>query len=133
MSRFLAIAAALAAVFAAVPAAAASVADPPPGFAALQEMEPASGPEVPFAAERRGAAMRLAALGFGSRAGLARRSWEIAAMLDRHGTRLDAIYRFGPLMLREDGFAVLPPVLAGPAAPSDSHPAACAPRAPRKC
>ena len=87
--------------------------DAPPGLAALQEMEQTSGQDVPFAAEKRAAAVRLAALGFGSRAGLAWRSWEIAAMLDRHGTRLDAIYRFGPLMLREDGFDVLPPVLAG--------------------
>ena len=75
-------------------------------------MQPASGPAVPFAAEKRAEAVRLAALGLGSRAGLARRSWEIAAMLDRHGARLDAIYRFPELMLREDGFAVLPPVVA---------------------
>ena len=116
MRRFMPVAAAAIAVSLAVSAGLAPrvrASDTPPGLTALQEMEPASGPEEPFAAERRGAAMRLAALGFGSRAGLARRSWEIAAMLDRHGARLDAIYRFGPLMLREDGFAVLPPVLAG--------------------
>ena len=107
------IAAVLATVFAAVPAAVASVVDPPPDLPAVQAMARASGSEVPFAAEKRAAAVRLAALGFGARAGLTRRSWEIAAMLERHGARLDAIYRFGPLMLREDGFAVLPPVLAG--------------------
>ena len=75
-------------------------------------MRPAPGPEVPFAEDRRRAAVRLAALGYGARAGLARRSWEIAAMLDRHAARLTAIYRFGALTLREGGFEMLPPVLA---------------------
>ncbi len=107
----------LAAAFIAAPLAALSVpaahaADAPPDLAALQATEPESGPAVPFAAEKRAESVRLAALGFGSRAGLARRGWEIGAMLDRHGARLDAIYRFSELMLREDGFAVLPPVVA---------------------
>ena len=107
----------LAAALAAVPVAALAVpaaraADAPPDLSALQAMQPASGPAVPFAAEKRVEAVRLAALGFGSRGGLARRGWEIAAMVDRHGARLDAIYRFPELMLREDGFAVLPPVVA---------------------
>ena len=84
----------------------------PPGLAALQALSPEPGPDVPFAAEKRASAVRLAALGFGARAGLARRTWEIAAMLDRHGPKLSAIYRFGDLVLREDGFTVLPPVLA---------------------
>ena len=105
------VAALLAAVLA-IPAAAVRAAEPPPDLAALQSLEPEAGPEVPFAAEKRAAAVRLAALGFGSRAGLARRTWEIAAMLDRHGTRLTAIYRFGDLMLSEGGFRVLPPVVA---------------------
>ena len=56
--------------------------------------------------------MRLAALGFGARAGLARRSWEIGVMLERLSAPLSAIYRFGDLMLTEHGFSVLPPVLA---------------------
>ena len=86
--------------------------EPPPGLAALQALAPEPGPDVPFAAEKRASAVRLAALGFGARAGLARRSWEIAAMLDRHGPKLSAIYRFGDLVLREGGFTVLPPVLA---------------------
>ena len=87
-------------------------AEAPPGLAALQALSPDPGPDVPFAAEKRASAVRLAALGFGARAGLARRTWEIAAMLDRHGQKLSAIYRFGDLVLREDGFTVLPPVLA---------------------
>ena len=63
--------------------------------------------------EARRPAMRSAALGFGARAGLARRSWEIAAMLERHAGKLSAIYRFRELMLEKDGFTVMPPVLAG--------------------
>ena len=86
--------------------------EPPPGLAALQAFAPEPGPDVPFAAEKRASAVRLAALGFGARAGLARRTWEIGAMLDRHGPRLSAIYRFGDLVLRENGFTVLPPVVA---------------------
>ena len=85
---------------------------PPPDLAALQAFAPEAGPALPFAAEKRAQAVRLAALGFGARAGLARRGWEIAAMLERHGARLSAIYRFGDLMLREGGFEILPPVLA---------------------
>ena len=87
-------------------------AEPPPDLAALQSLEPKAGPEVPFAEEKRADAVRLAALGFGSRAGLTRRTWEIAALLERHAGRLSAIYRFGDLMLSEAGFSVLPPVVA---------------------
>ena len=65
-----------------------------------------------FAGEARLSAMRAAALAFGSRAGLARRGWEIAAMLERHGGRLSIVYRFRDLVLRRDGFTVMPPVLA---------------------
>ena len=95
-----------------VPAANATAAEPPPSLASLQEFVPATGPEIPFAAEKRASAVRLAALGFGARAGLARRAWEIAAMLDRHAAKLGAVYRFGDVVLREGGFTVLPPVLA---------------------
>ena len=86
--------------------------EPPPGLPALQGLAPEPGPEVPFAAEKRASAVRLAALGFGARAGLARRMWEITVMLDRHAAQLTAIYRFGDLLLREGGFELLPPVLA---------------------
>ena len=90
----------------------AATAEPPPDLAAVQALVSAAGPEAPFAEDRRAEAVRLAALRFGSRAGLARRSWEIATMLERHAARLSAIYRFGALMLREGGFEMLPPVLA---------------------
>ena len=56
--------------------------------------------------------MRAAALAFGSQGGLARRGWEIARMLDRHGPKLSAVYRFRDLMLHYHGFTVMPPVLA---------------------
>ena len=87
-------------------------ADPPPGLEALFNLTPAPGAAIPFAGEKRRAAMRLAALGFGARAGLAHRSWQIGAMLERFSGQLSAIYRFGDLMLTEGGFTVLPPVLA---------------------
>ena len=93
-------------------AASASAPDAPPDLAAVQSLAPAEGPDIPFAEDKRRAAVRLAALGFGSRAGLARRTWEIAGLLDRHAARLTAIYRFGDLMLREGGFELLPPVVA---------------------
>ena len=89
-----------------------SAADPPPDLKALYEFAPAPGAAIPFAEEKRHSAMRLAALGFGARAGLARRSWEIGVMLERLSAPLSAIYRFGDLMLTEHGFTVLPPVLA---------------------
>ena len=66
-----------------------------------------------LAGEKRRSAMRAAGLAFGARAGLARRGWEIDTMLERHGPRLSAIYRFRDLMLRAGGFTVMPPVLAG--------------------
>ncbi|MDE0051563.1 MAG: type IV secretory system conjugative DNA transfer family protein [Rhodospirillales bacterium] len=111
-SAVLAVMALACAALAAFPVPAWHAGDEPPDLAALQAMQPAPGQGAPFAAEKRTDAMRLAALGFGARAGLARRGWEIVAMLERHAETLDAIYRFAPLMLTEAGFTVLPPVLA---------------------
>ncbi len=104
----------LAAVLAVLPPplpAVAAAAKPPPDLASVQTFAPEAGPASPFAAGKRASAVRLAALGFGARAGLARRAWEIGEMLDRHEARLSAIYRFGDLVLREDGFTALPPVV----------------------
>ena len=89
--------------------------EPPPDLEALLKAEPPD--EAPdddggLSTEMRNSAMRAAVLAFGSRAGLARRGWEIAAMLERHGGRLSAVYRFRELVLRRDGFTVMPPVLA---------------------
>ena len=97
--------------------------EPPPGLASLQAFAPEPGPDVAFAAEKRASAVRLAALGFGARAGLARRAWEIAAMLDRHGAKLSAIYRFGDLVLRRDGVhgAAAGPGRDTPRLPAGAH------------
>ena len=90
-------------------------ADEPPMLEALLKAEPPDGAAIDdgdLSGEMRGSAMRAAALTFGSRAGLARRGWEIAAMLERHAHKLSAVYRFRDLMLEKDGFTVMPPVLA---------------------
>ena len=92
-------------------------ADAPQALVSLLETEPpeavSDGEDAGFAGEKRLSAMRAAALGFGAQAGLARRSWEIGRMLERHAPRLSAIYRFRNLMLNEGGFTVMPPVLDG--------------------
>ena len=91
--------------------------EPPPTLAALLETQApesaADDEDSGFAGEKRRSAMRAAVLAFGSQGGLARRGWEIAAMLERHGPKLSAIYRFRDLMLHYHGFTVMPPVLAG--------------------
>ena len=92
-------------------------ADEPPTLEALLKLEAAEetgldAEEAGFGEEMRRSAMRAAALAFGAQAGLARRGFEIARMLERHGARLSAIYRFRDLMLREREFTVMPPVLA---------------------
>ena len=87
----------------------------PPDLEALLEAEAPEGSAYDdggLSGEMRSSAMRAAALAFGSRAGLARRSWEIAAMLERHAQKLSAVYRFRSLTMRKDGFTVMPPVLA---------------------
>ena len=89
---------------------------PPPdldGLLAAEPPEAGLGGGEGFAGEARRPAMRAAALAFGARAGLARRGWEIAGMLERHAPKLSAVYRFGGLVLEQDGFTVMPPVLAG--------------------
>ena len=84
----------------------------PPTLAELYEVNPGSDAgTVSFAEEKRGEAMRLAAVGFGAQAGLARRSWEIAVMLQGFERQLSRIYRFDELVLRRSGFQVMPPVL----------------------
>ena len=67
-----------------------------------------------FGVEKRRDVMRLAALGFGARSGLAWRSYELSLMVERFSPQLSRVYRyrFRELMLREHGFTLLPPVLA---------------------
>lgn len=86
--------------------------DEPPTLAELYEMGPeGDAGTVSFAEEKRGEAMRLAAVAFGAQAGLARRSWEHARMLEQYDRQLTRIYRFDQLVLKRSGFQVLPPVL----------------------
>ena len=84
----------------------------PPRLSEIAVAEPSRQLEAEFAVEKRVAAMRAAAIGFGARAGLARRGWEIARMLDRHSAQLSNIFRFRDLLLKEGGFRVMPPVAA---------------------
>lgn len=96
-----------------LPAGAALAGDgSPPTLEALLAAEPSRETTITFAEDKRREAMRAAALGFGARAGLARRGWEIARILDRLEAPLSRIYRFPELMLRAHGFTVMPPVLA---------------------
>ena len=81
-------------------AASVRASDPPPDLDALFEFAPAGGRAIPMPEAKRRSAMRLAALGFGARAGLARRSWEIGVMLERLSAPLSAIYRFGEVLER---------------------------------
>ena len=85
----------------------------PPSLEMLYDLEPPSGDARPaFAVEKRRSAMRLAAVGFGARGGLAWRTWEIAGLLERLAGPFSRVYRFRDLLLDESGFTVLPPVLA---------------------
>lgn len=61
-----------------------------------------------MARDVRGSALREAALSYGARAGLARRTYDIRRTLETVASRLDAIYNFRALMLPDN---VLPPVL----------------------
>ena len=85
---------------------------PPPDLETLSRMPAPDAAAVPFAEEKRRSAMRLAALGFGARGGLARRTWEINGMLERLAGPLSRVYRFRGLLLGAGGFDVLPPAVA---------------------
>ena len=92
-------------------AGSASAAEPPP-LRTLFEASPSIELQASFAADKRQSAMRAAALAWGSRAALARRSWEIQGILDRHAAPLSATFRFRTLLLERHGFTVQPPILA---------------------
>lgn len=95
-------------------ASAAAADDGPPPVEEILAMDASTGRAlaVTFADETRRRAMAHAARSLGSQAGLKRRGWEIARLLDRYSPQLYRIYRFRDLMLRQDGFMVQPPVLA---------------------
>lgn len=109
--RALAFTALAAILAAAVPAAADGG---PPLVADVLAMKADAGRDlaVTFEEETRRRAMAHAARALGSQAGLKRRGWEIARLLERYSRQLHRIYRFRDLMLREAGFMVQPPVLA---------------------
>ena len=75
------------------------------------ETKPVSEKVVKFADERRQAAMRDAALGFGTQSGLVRRAFELGEVLDRYERQLDRVYRFDRVLIEREGFRVLPPVV----------------------
>ena len=85
--------------------------NPPATLEEVLETEPVSEKVVKFADERRQAAMRDAALGFGSQSGLVRRAFELGQVLDRHERQLDRVYRFDRVLIEREGFQVLPPVV----------------------
>ena len=85
---------------------------PPPAFDELADIRPSREIAAEFGEEKRREAQRAAALAFGSRSGLARRTWEITRMLERHAPQLDGVYRFRDLLLQREGFTVVPPVAA---------------------
>lgn len=85
-------------------------AEPPPDLAETLAAAPSRRIEASFADERRASAMRSAALGYGARAGLARRGWEIDRMLGRRAAQLSRVFRFRDLLLDRGGFSVMPPV-----------------------
>ena len=82
----------------------------PPLLNEVRGASPSRQLEVSFAEEKRSSAMRVAAIGYGARAGLARRGWEINRMLERHVAQLSRIFRFRDLLLEKGGFSVMPPV-----------------------
>ncbi len=84
----------------------------PPGLEEVRDAAPSRQLEVSFSEEKRASAMRFAAIGYGARAGLARRGWEINRMLKRHAAQLSRIFRFRDLLLTKGGFSVMPPVAA---------------------
>ena len=84
----------------------------PPSLAELTQTGPGRELDLAFGEEMRRRAVRAAALAFAAQAGAAHRGWEIARIVEARAGLLERIYRFRPLMLREAGFTVQPPVVA---------------------
>ena len=82
--------------------------------ATLEEVlvaKPHASKAIEFADERRRAAMRDAAIGFGMQSGLVRRSHELAQLLRRYARQMDRVYRFDRLLITRGGFEIAPPVV----------------------
>ncbi len=83
----------------------------PPMLVALQQIEvvPGSGAAVP---EIRSGALRDAAISYGARGGLARRSWEINQRLEGQALDLNRIFDFRMISIpTASGMIVVPPVI----------------------
>ena len=101
----------------AVPGAHAGTLPPQPLDALLALERPPAPEALPIEGSRRLRALRLAARSWGAQAGLARRGWEIGALLERHAGHLSAVWRFEALAETVEGFALMPPAAmeSGPA------------------
>ena len=88
------------------------VAAEPPTLEELMAAAPAGDVSDTLAEDMRRSAMRTAAVGYGARAGTARRGWEIARTLERFAPQMARVFRFRDLVIHEGGFLVQPPVLA---------------------
>ncbi len=84
----------------------------PPTLEELAAIAPAGSVTDTLSDDMRQSAMRTAALGYAARAGLSRRGWEIARILERFAPQMGRVFRFRDLMIEEGGFLVQPPVLA---------------------
>ena len=84
----------------------------PPTLEELAASVPAGSVADTLPEDMRRSAMRTAALGYAARAGLNRRGWEIARILERFAPQMARVFRFRDLMIHEGGFMVQPPVLA---------------------
>lgn len=102
-----------------LPDSCARAAAPPPLLdALLVQAAPAAEDGIAVEGARRLRALRLAAQGWGSQAGLARRSWELRALMQHHDVLLSAAFRFRALAQPvAGGFWLIPPVAVetGPA------------------
>ena len=89
----------------------ASVVAEPATLEKILETTPDESKVVAIADERRGAAMRDAAVAYGMQSGLVRRAFEIGQLLDRHARQMDRVYRFDRLLIEHDGFLIAPPIV----------------------
>ena len=102
-----------AAVWLASGAAGAEGRDPVSGSAPARPPEVAApaGEGTGLGPSARREAMVEAAAAHGAADGMARRGREIAGVLEARAGELDAVYRFGALTIRTDGFEIAPPVV----------------------
>ena len=89
---------------------------PPPSLAELQGLPAGSGGDegedgMPF--DIRLEALKEAAVSYGARGGLAYRTYEIRAELEKRATYMDKIFNFGQLLIpAPSGFMIEPPIIS---------------------